>query len=307
MLYRNLGMAYYNQRRDGDRALSFLHQALELRPHDPQLIFELNYLLQLLNRPSNERLELLQQNMTQVERRDDLYMELVRGYEQRGDCARAIELLKAHTFTPCEGGEHALVELWIFAHFKLGREALQREEYQTALTYFQAGQVFPDNLGAGIWNQVINFPCRYYEAQCLDHIAPVQGEKIYRSLAETNVDYFTYMYLPELDVYRALAYRHLGRETEATALLAKAIAQWQKEKSEPDYGYFKATPFFLSYLENPADVRTRHYDYLLGLAYTAQGNLPQAQNCFSRVLQLNTGHLMATLENSLIANGGRTT
>jgi len=101
--------------------------------------------------------------------------------------------------------------------------------------------------------------------------------------------------------------RMLGRETEAAALLAKAIAQWQKEKSEPDYGYFKATPFFLSYLENPADVRTRHYDYLLGLAYTAQGNSPQAQNCFSRVIQLSTGHLMATLENSLIANGGRTT
>ena len=300
VLYRNLGMAYYNQHRDGGKAMGMLRQALELQPHNPQLIFEMNYLMQLLNRPFIKRLELLQQHMAQVEKRDDLYMELVRVHDQMGNCAKAIELLKAHTFTPCEGGEHALVELWIFAHFKLGRLALQQGEYQQALAYFQAGQVFPDNLGAGIWNIAMNIPSMYYEAQCLDRLDPKKAGEIYRFITEMGVDFFTYMYLPGGDYYRSLAFRRLGDEANAQTLLEQSVAKWQDGKSTPDHGYFKATPFFLSYFEKPADVRKQHYDYLLGLAYAGLGENQNASASFTRVLELNSGHLMAGLEKSLI-------
>lgn len=296
-LYRNLGMAYYNQHRDGAKAMDMVRQALELQPHNPQLIFELNYLMQLLNSPFAERLELLQQNMAQIEKRDDLYMELIRVHDQMGNCVKAIELLKAHTFTPCEGGEHALVELWIFAHFKLGREALQQGEYQQALEYFRVGQVFPDNLGAGIWNIAMNVPSMYYEAQALDHIAPKKAGEIYRFIAEMGIDFFTYMYLPGVDYYRAMAFRSLGDEVKAKALLEAAIVKWQDDKKKPDHGYFKATPFFLSYLEDPANVRQQHYDYLLGLGYAGLKQNKKAEGCFFRVLEINSGHLMAALEN----------
>ena len=99
VLYRNLGMAYYNQRRNGDKALAMLRQALDLQPHNPQLVFEMNYLMQLLNCPFTERLELLEQNLAQVERRDDLYMELIRVHNQVGHCAkghRTAEIAHVH-------------------------------------------------------------------------------------------------------------------------------------------------------------------------------------------------------------------
>ena len=193
-----------------------------------------------------------------------------------------------------------MVELWIFAHFKLGREALRRGEYQQAVEYFRDGQVFPDNLGAGIWNIAMNVPCMYYEAQSLDHIDEKKARDLYRFIAEMGVDFFTCMYLPSFDYYRAMSLGRLGNTAQANELLKTSIMKWQEEKATPDHGYFKATPFFLSYLENPADVRRQHYDYLLGLGYLGLGDKQKADECFSDVLEINSGHLMAALEKSLI-------
>ena len=302
VLFRNLGMAYYNVKRNGRQAMELLSRALELNPDDPQLIFEMNYLMQLLNRPFADRLELLERYPAQVEKRDDLYMELVRVHNQLGNCEKAIELLQAHTFTPCEGGEHALVELWIFAHFKLGREAMQAGNDAWALEYFRSGQVFPDNLGAGIWNIVMNVPCMYFEAMCLDHNDPKKAEETYRFIAEMGIDFFSYMYQPGIGYYRALAFQRLGEYDRAEALLHECIAKWEREKVVFDHGYFKVTPFFISYLEDSADLRRQLYDYLLGLAYRALGEPEKASECFFCVLEINSGHLMAMLEKSLIDN-----
>jgi len=298
VLYRNLGLACYNGRGDGEKALEFVRRALELKPRDPQLIFELNYLMQLLNCPFEERLDLLQNNLAQVNRRDDLYMELVRVNNQLGNCEKAVELLKTHVFTPCEGGEHALAELWIFAHFKPGRLAYNKGEYRKALEYFRQGQVLPDNLGAGVWNICVNIPCRYHEALCLDHLDKEKALSIYRYIVGMGLDYFSYMYQPALDYYRAMAFKRLGESNKGDALLRECVNKWEAEKAQKDYGYFRATPFFLSYFESPEDARKQHYGYLLGLAHAGLGDNRLAAECFAEVLKIHSGHLWAELEKS---------
>ena len=70
-----------------------MKKALEINPEDPQLIFDYNHLLQLTNSPVNERVELLENNMDLVRRRDDLYLELIRAYNQKGDCKKRLSYL----------------------------------------------------------------------------------------------------------------------------------------------------------------------------------------------------------------------
>ncbi|MDD5728257.1 MAG: DUF5107 domain-containing protein [Victivallales bacterium] len=301
VLFRNLGMACYNNRKDNSRARKYLRRALEIKPDDPQLLFEYNYLLQLTNAPVAERIALLEKNTDMLKRRDDLYLELIRAYNQTGNCRQALSLFNTHNFTPCEGGEHAIIEQYSFAHYRLGREALRKNDFDRARKYFHDGQIFPKNLGAGIWNTAMNTPCKYYEAQCLEHIDRRQALAAYRAIADMGIDLFSYMYQPGIDCYRALALKCLGKTDSGNALLRASIKKWEREKLIPDYGYFKITPFFISYLEDQANVRKQHYDYLLGLAYSALGKNRKADEYFSRVLDINSGHLMAALEKSMLS------
>jgi tetratricopeptide (TPR) repeat protein len=300
VLLRNLGMAYYNHHRNNSKSLKFMRKAFEINPEDPQLVFDLNHLLQLTNSPVNERISLLGNNPDMINRRDDLYLELVRVYNHIGNSVKAIELLNSHTFTPCEGGEHAILEQYIFAHFKLGRAALSEGRYQEALEYFRKGQVFPKNLGAGAWNIAIKIPSMYYEAQCLDNIDEEKALEIYHFIYDMGTDDFSYMYQPALDCYRAMVCEKLGKKDKAREMLGKLISGWEKKRKEKDYGYFQITPFFLSLMEKPADIRCQHYCYLLGLAYVAIGKKQMASKSFTKVLELNSGHLMAALEKSML-------
>ena len=253
--------------------------------------------MQRLNQPFDERLKLLESESALVNSRDDLYMELIRVQNQMGNAAKSIELLKTHRFTPCEGGEHELVDLWIFAHFSLGREAFRKGNFQKALEYFQAAQVFPENLGAGIWNESFAIPSRYYEARCLTELGQqTQAAGIYCAIANSGTDSFTYMYQPAFDCYRAMAFMAMGRCGDGQQLLEQCLAKWDEEKRKPDYGYFKATPFWLSYMENPATARAQHYEYLIGMASTALGQKERAAKAFEEVIAINSGHCWARIE-----------
>lgn len=296
VLFRNLGMAYYNIQRDNHKALEFMKKALDINPEDPQLIFDYNHLLQLTNSPVNERIDLLERNMGLTSRRDDLYLELIRAYNQTGECKKSLEMYKVHTFTPCEGGEHELIEQYLFAHYKLGHEALRKRDFKQAQKYFHDGQIFPKNLGAGVWNIAFTLPCIFGEAQSLEAVNKDEAMKIYQSIVDLGIDDFSYMYQPAFDYYQAMSYAKLGQEEKGKAMLKICIHQWEQKLREKDYGHFQITPFFLSLLEEPKDVRTKHYSYLLGLAYAALEEKQTALTHFENVLEINSGHLMAAQE-----------
>jgi tetratricopeptide (TPR) repeat protein len=297
VLYRNLAMGYNNDRRDAAAAVEAMRKALAANPGDPQLIYELNHLLNLVNAPIEDRLHLLEANQSVVRRRDDLQIEWVRAYNQAGNCAKALDLLREHTFTPCEGGEHNIAEQHIFAHLSLGRQALRAGDTNTALGYFQAGQVLPGNLGAGIWNAVMYVPCRHYEALCLKQLSRSQEAlKIWQEIADTGIDTFAAATLPSLQYFRAMAMVQLARKDEAQSLLRTCIAQWQEGLNQKDHGYFAVIPFFHSFLTPPSKARKVHYSYLLGLAYKALGDEGKAREYFSTTLREDAGQLLSALE-----------
>jgi tetratricopeptide (TPR) repeat protein len=297
VLYRNLAVACYNDRQDNDKALAWMRKALEADPEDPQLVFEMNLLLQLTNSPVAERLRLFDAKPALVARRDDLYIECVRAHNEAGDCEKALALLQAHRFTPCEGREHGVVDQHAFAHLRRGRQALCAGDAEAALAHFRAGQVLPETLGAGIWNKVMNLPCRYFEAACLERLGRSDDARaIYQSTVDAGIDGFSTMYLPALDCYRALALRQLGRRDEAEELLRTRIAEWEAAIDVRDWGHFATTTYFHAFRERPSRARKVHYAYLLGMAHAGLGNADSARKCFRIVLDEDAGHLQAALE-----------
>lgn len=58
----------------------------------------------------------------------------------------------------------------MFAPHALGRGLFADGQYEQALEHFRAAQTLPENLGAGLWNEVLLVPHQYFEARCLEEL-----------------------------------------------------------------------------------------------------------------------------------------
>lgn len=81
-----------------------------------------------------------------------------------------------------------------------------------------------------------------------------------------------------------MAARKLGQEQRACAILAPARRTWAAELERVDNGFFSTTPFFISFTDDPAQLRRAQYLYLLALAELFQGRDRRAGELFRESL-----------------------
>ena len=118
-----------------------------------------------------------------------------------------------------------------------------------------------------------------------------EAAALYREILEIQVDFFSNMHLRELPYYQAMAARKLGQEQRACAILAPARRAWAAELERVDNGFFSTTPFFISFTDDPAQLRRAQYLYLLALAELFQGQDRRAGELFRESLALNSDNL----------------
>lgn len=288
---RNLSVAYFSHLNRKDESLELMKKALGLSPDSEQLIYETVVLMDKLGTEPNEKIEFLTSHKIT---RDDCFTELAKAYNQALQPEKAIETLMSHNFVPCEGGEHAIADQYLFAHLVIGRKVLQSGNVKKALEIFRKGQILPQSLGAGIWNHCKLVPLKYFEAVCLEK----QGEKaradeIFSYIATIGIEYFSNMHLKELPYYQACAWRHLGEEIKAQRLITKYLREWSKIDSVQDNGFFGTTPFFISFTDNPKQLRRAQHCYLNALIADFTGDNEKAQAYISESLALNSENLPA--------------
>jgi tetratricopeptide (TPR) repeat protein len=301
--FRNLSIAYFNNRNQPIKAIQCLKKSLKLKPGDPQLLFELNQLIKLANETPEESLKLLESHSGVVEKNSNLLLEEVKIYNALLQPEKAIELLNNHKFTPCEGGEQAVAEQHIYAHLMLGRKAMKEQHYREALKYFTNSREIPNNLGAGIWHESILAPSLYYEGVCHSILGQKdKAEEIFLKIANMVIEYFSLIYQPALPYYKAMALKYLNRLEEAEEQLREFLNKCLDGISRKDYGYFSATPFLICYIENPEVVRKKYYNYLIGMAYLGMNENEKAKKAFREVLESERGHLLAKMELSFLTD-----
>ena len=188
--YRNLASLYYSHLGMKQKTLPLLEKALELSPKNEQLIYEISLVMGKLGISPSERVDFILKNCG-GSMRDDICLELSRAYNQGGDYKAALVTLANHTFVPCEGGEHAVAEEYMFAHYAGARRLMSEGKYAEAAEELQSARILPKNLGAGLWNECKLVPHKYYLAVCLENMGHRdEAEKIYRYITGLTVDYF---------------------------------------------------------------------------------------------------------------------
>lgn len=271
MPYRNLAVAYFSHLERGEEAPGLMKKAMELH-FSQQLLYETAVLLDLQCHDPKEKIALLEPYVSGFTR-DDLYVELAKAYNQNQEPLKARKLLLNHNFVACEGGEHAIADQYMYSFFLEGMELMQAGQYDRAYTAFLEALTLPASLGSGIWNQCKYVPYRYQMARCLERLGRFpEAQEIYRWILQIDVDFFSDMHLRELPVYQAYAAMAMGMQQRAWNLMAKYKRLWTRSLTQKDNGFFSTTPFFISFVPQPAIARKGCFSYLLGLVDLFEGN-----------------------------------
>ncbi len=294
--YRNLAVACYSHLGRQGETLPLLDKALALCPDSEQLIYEKAYVMAKLGRPAQERVEFIEKYIGMAVR-DEIFLELARAYNQAGEYEKALALMLGHAFVPCEGGEHAVAEQYMFALHALGRKKLDGGDYAGALECFTRLQTLPESLGAGLWNECRLVPHQHYQAVCLEKLDRKEEARALRShILELKIDYFSNMHLPELPYYQAEAYLSRGDYLAARALMDEFERSCTDAITKQDAGYFSTTPFFISYCDEPERARRAYYSALLGFAARFAGERAQERELFAAASSADHANLWYQLE-----------
>ena len=297
--YRNLAALCYSHLGEKERVLPLLKKALELKPFDRQLVYEAAVVSGKLGVSPSERIRFIKDN-TEGILRDDICLELARAYNQNGEYDCALKLLGGHAFVPCEGGEHAVAEEYMFAHFAKGRAFMSDGKYIEAVAEYEAAQVLPKNLGAGLWNECRLVPHKFYLALCLEKMGHSdKAHEIYEYITSLTIDYFSNMHLPELPYYMAVSFVKLGRFYAGRAVIDKHLKAWSAAIGKEDPGYFGTTPFFISYCDDAKTARCAYFSYLLGFAYRFMEKEDESHRCFAAAHECDPSNLNYGLESTM--------
>jgi len=291
--WRNLGIAYYNVRRDPEQARRYYVEALEANPCDGRLLYELDQLTKRLGTPPAERLAHLEQHLDLVEQRADLFVEQAALYNQLGQPHKALDLLLSRRFYPWEGGEGTVSGQYATAHLLLGRTALETGDAQGALDHLEAAQHYPESLGEGKHRWTSEAHLHYFAGLAREALGDAEGAKTcFRQAAETQDGFSPATY------YQALALGKLGEAAACHDRLLELLdfASRQME-AEAEFGYFGTSiANFLLFEDDLRKLNRIHYTYMAGLAYLGLEQVSQAREAFEQVLALDVNHVGAQEE-----------
>src|SRR5580704_12461669 len=298
-LHRDLGLAYWNQNRDSNRARQAYERAVEITPSDGRIAYEYDQLRKRLNDPPSARLTSLEKNLGLVLSRDDFCVEYLSLLNLHEEYERALDLLTTRRFHPWEGGEGKVLAQYRTAQMGIGRKDLQKGNPVAALERFTAASQPPPNLGEEFHYLQARSDLNYWKGRALDLLARrEEAEAAYtdsaneaqdfQEMAVTSYSAFTY--------YRGLSLRALSRDAEADKLFLSLRRHGQELQQLPgtiDY-FATSLPNMLVFEEDLTQRNRLEGKFLEGLACLELGDPATAKTLFTEVLDLDHSHYPAT-------------
>ena len=147
VVWRNLGIGYFNVLGDPKKARRAFDQALRAAPEDARVLYERDQLWKRIGESPARRLAQLEKYPALVGLRDDLSLEHATLLNQAGQHEKARDILESRRFQPWEGGEGQALEQYVRTYLALGRQALQSGDAASANRLFGSALTPPESLG----------------------------------------------------------------------------------------------------------------------------------------------------------------
>lgn len=290
--WRNLGIAYWNIRRDGARARASYRQALAIDPTDARLVSEFDQLCKKLNEPPAARLAFLEAHRALAMQRDDAAVELAALYNVLDQPAAALALLGARRFHPWEGGEGSVLRQYTTARLRLGQRALAAGDAAQAHDHFAGAMNVPENLGEAYHLLQAKAEVNYWLGRARRALGQeAEAIRAFEASAGERGD-FAEMAVTEhspLSYYRGLSLRELGRVTEANRLfddLRQFAERRLGQKASIDY-FATSLPNLLVFEEDLQARREAEMHLLLAFATHGLGDTAAARASLQEALDFS--------------------
>ena len=200
-------------------AYDYYLKSLEADSGNFRTLDEAGKLAERLNIPAPKRLALMEKYRTTVYKYDACVLRLAYTYNAVGRYAEAHEILTTRRFHVWEGAD-GLLAPFVESCIGLGKEAMAKRDFKTALKYFEESTTYPANLQAGRPGDAGTEPkSRYFMAQCKKALGDAAGYK-----AELENSLKGWIHAGEMDYWRVKALRELGRDAECAPLIAELKA-----------------------------------------------------------------------------------
>ncbi|WP_416151661.1 DUF5107 domain-containing protein [Salipaludibacillus sp. HK11] len=296
-VHRNLALGYFNKVNKREEAVQSLEQAFKCNKKDARVLYELDQLYKKLGESPDKRLSVLNEHLSLVQTRDDLYLEYITLLVTLGDYEYAIKKLTTRQFHPWEGGEGKVTGQYVIAHVELGKRFINENQFQRAVDEFTAALTYPSNLGEGKLhgaqeNNIYYFLGYAYEG--LNH--GEKAEKCFKIASEGLEEPASAMYYndqpPEMIFYQGLAWRKLGNEKEAKRRFDKLIDYADRhifDNVKIDF-FAVSLPDFLIFDEDLNKRNTIHCHFMRGLGLMGLNDEKKALVDFDKALKLDANH-----------------
>ena len=326
-LYRNLSIAYYNKKGDKDKARECMERAFELDKSDARVFLELDQLYQRLGVDAAKRLEIFEDNISLIEKRDDLYTEYVTLLNMCRQYEKAYDMIMRHDFQTWEGAEGKITTQYKLSLYMMARGKLRDNKPEEAASLINKALSYPDNLGEGRLEGTKDNNLYYLLGKCYKAMGDIEkATECFRkaTLGESEPAGMMYYYDQPADMilYQGLAYQELAdnevaykegldKEKSYDNLAGKerdnignANTRFYKlldygEHHEGDkfvMDYFAVSMPDMSVFDTDMDLKNKvHCYYLMGLGNMGLGHIPEAAKWFTKALQLDVNHQLASL------------
>jgi tetratricopeptide (TPR) repeat protein len=299
VVWRNLGIGYFNIRHDARKARAAYDRAFRENPGDARLLYERDQLWKRLGESPAQRLRELEKHLELVRQRDDLSVELCALYNHAGQHQEAMQVLSERNFQPWEGGEGGPLGQHVRSHLTLGRAALKQLDHKTAGKHFQRALTSPLNLGEAKHLLANQSDILYWAAVACDGLGEQAKAKQYWQAAATFAGDFQEMSVrafSEMTYYSALAWERLGRRAQAKKLLRDLLNYAQglaKTRAKIDY-FATSLPAMLLFDDDIQFRQETTAKFLQAQAHLGLGNKTRARALLKEVLKRDPNHALAT-------------
>lgn len=296
-VWRNLSLAYYNKRHDGQAAREAMERAWALAPQDARVFLELDQLYKKLGMPVEERLAWYEANREVFLKRDDLKIEYAALLNLLGRYGEAYDFIMAHRFHPWEGGEGKVTGQYTTALVELARAAMAAGNWEQAEDYLLRTASYPENLGEGKLEGTKDNHVNYYLGLVREHLGNIAEARACFERAAVGTDepagMMYYNDQPaDMIYYQGLALEKLGRPVEAKARFNKLLDYGERHMFDHmRVSYFAVSlPDFLIFDDDLDRKNRAHCQYLIGLARLGLGQPDEAAEAFDEAIRLEQTH-----------------
>ena len=299
VVWRNLGIGYFNIARQPARARVAYNRALRANPAAARLLFERDQLWKRSGEKPEKRLRELEKHHRLVTQRDDLSVELCALYNQTGRHIQALRLLAGRRFQPWEGGEGLALDQHVRTCLALGREALARRDFARAASCFESALRSPENLGEAKHLLANQSDVHYWLGVAREALGQRRAARAHWLAAATFKGDFQDMRVQsfsKMTCFSALAWKRLGQKARAEKLLRDLLAYAERlEISPAKIDYFATSlPAMLLFDD---DIQFRQKTTALFLQAQARlglGRQEEARRLLATVLKRDPNHALAS-------------